>query len=100
MGTLLHWHIPSQLKILLDDIYMFDELPTTILTDKDKIFTSLFWKELFKKLGVKLLLSTFYHPQTDSQTERVNQCLDIYLRCIHAPSKEVESMAIFNIMVV
>jgi len=49
-------------KFFLDHIYRFHGLPATILTNKDKVFTSLFWKELFKHLGVKLLLSTAYHP--------------------------------------
>jgi len=76
-------------KFFLDHIYKFHGLPATILIDRDKVFTSLFWKELFKHLGVKLLLSTAYHPQTDGQTERVNQCLETYLRCItmHCPKK-------------
>ena len=76
-------------KSFLDHIYKFHGLPATILTDRDKIFTSLFWRELFKHLGVKLLLSTAYHPQTDGQIERVNQCLETYLRCItmHCPRK-------------
>jgi hypothetical protein len=76
-------------KFFLDHIYKFHGLPATILIDRDKVFISLFWKELFKHLGVKLLLSTAYHPQTDGQTERVNQCLETYLRCItmHCPKK-------------
>ena len=34
-----------------------------------------------KDLGIKRCVSTSYHPQTDGQTERINQILDQYLRC-------------------
>ena len=40
-----------------------------------------FWTQLFKLYKVNLTLSTAYHPQTDGQTERVNQCLEMFLRC-------------------
>ncbi|CAH9094973.1 unnamed protein product [Cuscuta epithymum] len=66
----------------LDNICKFHGIPKSIISDRDKIFTSLFWKELFKSLGVQHHLSTAYHPQTDGQTERVNQFLESYLRCI------------------
>jgi len=49
-------------QVFLDHFYKFHGLPAVIVTDRDKIFTSVFWKELFKKLGVRMLMSTAYHP--------------------------------------
>ncbi|KAI1856182.1 uncharacterized protein JN550_013896 [Neoarthrinium moseri] len=56
-------------------------LPDEIISDKDKLFTSKFWKSLMARLRTNHKLSTAYHPQTDGQTERINQTLEQYLRC-------------------
>jgi hypothetical protein len=52
-------------QLFPDHFYKFHGLPVVIVIDRDRIFTSVFWKELFKKLRVQLLISTTYHPQTD-----------------------------------
>lgn len=53
------------------------------------MFVSQFWRELLKVMGIQARLSTAYHPQTDGKTERVNQCVEMYLRCVigHKPSQ-------------
>src|SRR5947207_1139672 len=48
-------------------------LPSAITCDHDKLFTSKFWTELFKKIDIQLRMSTFYHPETDGSSECSNK---------------------------
>lgn len=74
--------VQSVARMFSDNIFKLHGLPSVIVTDRDKIFTSSLWQKLFKTLGIKLHMSTSYHPQSDGQTKRVNQCLENYLRCM------------------
>ncbi|GKA50852.1 putative reverse transcriptase domain-containing protein [Tanacetum coccineum] len=55
-------------------------VPVSIISDRDRRFTSHFWKSLNKELGTRLDMSTSYHPQTDGQSERTIQTLEDMLR--------------------
>ena len=55
-------------------------IPLATISDRDSKFMSEFWQTLFTRLGVEILASTAYHPQTDGQSERTNQTIEIALR--------------------
>lgn len=76
-------------SLFVRHIYTLHSLPETIVSDRDPVFTSHFWQELFKEIGTELKMSTPYHPATDGQTERVNQCVETYHRCfVHSCPKK------------
>jgi len=55
-------------------------LPSDIVSYRGSLFTSDFWKQVTKALGISHNLSTAFHPQTDGQTERANATLEQYLQ--------------------
>ena len=55
-------------------------VPSTLVSDRDPIFTSHFWGRLLELLGIHANRSLAFHPQTDGQTERLNSVLGQYLR--------------------
>jgi len=58
------------------EIFWLHGIPKVVISDRDVKFTSTFWKTLFSGLGIQIQFSTPYHPQTDGQSERVNQILE------------------------
>ena len=67
-------------KNLWERVFKDTGLPRKVISDRGSQFISNFMKELCNQLGIKRNPSTAYHPQTDSQTERVNQEMEQYLR--------------------
>lgn len=59
-------------RFFIDNVVKVHGVPLTITSDRDKIFTSHFWRDLIKAMGTKLNYSTTYHPQTNGRSERVN----------------------------
>jgi len=55
-------------------------IPKTIISDRGSQFVARFWEQLHAALGTQLIRSSAYHPQTDGQTERINQILEDMLR--------------------
>jgi hypothetical protein len=66
--------------LYLWEVWKHHGTPQVVLSDRGSQFTAGFTCELYKLLGIELATSTAYHPQTDGQTEHINQELEGYLR--------------------
>ena len=67
-------------EIYLDRIVCLHGIPKTIISDRGAQFIARFWEQMQESLDTKQIRSSAYHPQTDGQTERVNQVLEDMLR--------------------
>ena len=71
----------KQLKyIILNRLIRYHEIFKKLTSDKNKLFTSKYWKIFVSMLEARLRFFTAYHSRTDEQTERINQTLKQYLR--------------------
>jgi RNase H-like domain found in reverse transcriptase/Reverse transcriptase (RNA-dependent DNA polymerase)/Integrase zinc binding domain/Chromo (CHRromatin Organisation MOdifier) domain/Retroviral aspartyl protease len=71
---------PALAELFFNNVVRYHGIPSTIISDRDARFTSLFWTSLWKQLGTKFNMSTAFHPQTDGQTENANRTLEAMLR--------------------
>jgi len=71
---------PCSNKIYIEQIVRLRGIPSSIVSDREPRFISMFWESLQAALGTKLRLSSAYHPQTDGRTERIIQILENLLR--------------------
>lgn len=72
----------SVAKAFFENIVRHHGIPCSIVSDRDPIFTSTFWTELFPRAGVKLQMGSAFHPQSDGQSEVTNRIIVMYLRCL------------------
>jgi hypothetical protein len=75
-------------ELYIDHDFCLHRLSREFISDRDPRFTSAFWKEVTALLGTRADMFSLFHPQTDGQTERVNQTLETYLR--HFVSVELD----------
>jgi hypothetical protein len=70
-------------KLYMSHIVRYHGIPKTIISDRGSIFVARFWEQLHECLGTHLIRSSAYHPQTDGQTEQVNQIIkDMLCDCV------------------
>jgi len=71
---------PTVARAYLENIWRYHGFPEDVVSDRDTTFTGSFFTDLYDYLGIKRSMSTAYNPQTDGQTERINQVIESYLR--------------------
>jgi hypothetical protein len=64
------------------EIVRLHGVPQSMVSDRDVVFTSKFWKELMRLMGTDLHMTSAFHPQSDGQSESANRVIIMYLRCL------------------
>jgi hypothetical protein len=72
----------SVARVFFAEIVRLHGIPSSIVSDRDPVFTSSFWRELFRLAGVMLQFTSAFHPQSDGQSEATNKIISMYLRCL------------------
>ena len=71
----------SAARVFVGTFYSLHGLPSSIVSDRGIAFVARFWERGCQLLGIRRLLATAYHAETDGSTERLNPVIEFYLRC-------------------
>ena len=72
----------SVAQVFFIEIVRLHGVPQSIVSDRDPVFTSIFWRELMRLTCTKLNMTLAFHLQSDGQTEAANKVIVMYLRCL------------------
>jgi transposase InsO family protein len=79
----------SQLSVTyMREVVRLHGLPSSIVSDRDPKFTSKWWRELHRLMGMKLLMSTSFHPQTNGAMEQANRSIGQMFRAMIKPDQK------------
>jgi len=71
---------PTVAKAYLENVWKYHGFPEDVVSDRDGTFTGQYFTDLYNYLGITRSMRTTFHPQTDGQTEGINQVIEAYLR--------------------
>ena len=72
-------------EVMMNRVFRIHGFPSDIVSDRGPQFISAFWKEFCRLIGATVSMSSGYHPQSNGQSERLNQELETTLRCLPEP---------------
>jgi hypothetical protein len=71
-----HYNVQKYAEVYIARVLFLHGVPKTIISDRGSQFIARFWEQLHASLGTDLIHNSAYHPQTNDQTERVDQILE------------------------